>query len=198
MIVASLLFLTLATVSQGFAPQHQQSVLQNARQGTQLYSDFGSAMPTTVSSYERIGIDEDDMAVDVDPDLVIKYIGTREDMIEKALKDIPSFDRAQAEENVDKFLMDSDAIKVYIEFNRRRSEDPDFKVPGAEEDEGFFTVRNVALAYLGYVGVTAGPDAARNFVAAKEAAGEWSGTGIEALDSWLTTGGASQVVDSIN
>ena len=41
-----------------------------------MRSDFGSAMPTSVSPYERIGIKDDDLAIDIDPQDVITYLGT--------------------------------------------------------------------------------------------------------------------------
>mmetsp|Transcript_12595 Transcript_12595/g.16553 ORF Transcript_12595/g.16553 Transcript_12595/m.16553 type:complete len:206 (+) Transcript_12595:185-802(+) len=151
-----------------------------------LRSDFGTAMPTEVSTYERIGIKDDELAIDVDPVDVINFLGTREDLIDKALADIPSLDRSKAEEEVSKFLLDSDAVKVYIEYQRRKAEDPDFVVPSGEEDEGFFTVRNVFILYLSYLASSNSPDAIKEWVKSKEIAGEWSGTGIPFLDTWLS------------
>lgn len=39
-------------------------------------SDFGSAMPEEVSPYERIGIQEDQLALGINPEDVLAYCGT--------------------------------------------------------------------------------------------------------------------------
>ena len=53
-----------------------QSVISTAKPGLPLRSDFGTAMPETVSPYERIGIEEEELAIGIDPEDVIQYIGT--------------------------------------------------------------------------------------------------------------------------
>lgn len=39
-------------------------------------SDFGSAMPEEVSPYDRIGIKEEQLALGINPEDIVKYIGT--------------------------------------------------------------------------------------------------------------------------
>jgi hypothetical protein len=39
-------------------------------------SDFGSAMPNLVSPYERIGIDEEELALGVDAEEFLTYLGS--------------------------------------------------------------------------------------------------------------------------
>ena len=39
-------------------------------------SDFGSAMPKQVSPYEKIGIAEDQLALGINPEDVVAYVGT--------------------------------------------------------------------------------------------------------------------------
>ncbi|KAL7570369.1 hypothetical protein ACA910_017208 [Epithemia clementina (nom. ined.)] len=143
-------------------------------------------MPDTVSPYERIGIKEEELAIGIDPMEVIEYIGTREDLVEKTMNDIPSFDRKMAEAEVSKFLLDSDALSVFIEFRKRKADDPDFEVPAAPSEEGFFSFRTFVFVYLGYVAYTTVPEIFKNWVRSKEEAGEWNGSGIPALDQWLS------------
>ena len=39
-------------------------------------SDFSSAMPEEVSPYDRIGIKEEQLALGINPEDIVKYIGT--------------------------------------------------------------------------------------------------------------------------
>ena len=50
--------------------------LQESTTVSDFGSDFGSAMPEEVSAYERIGITEDQLALGINPEEVISYIGT--------------------------------------------------------------------------------------------------------------------------
>ena len=102
------------------------------------------------------------------------------------MNDIPSFTRAKAETEVDKFLLDAEMINVYINFGKKLEEDPDFKVPdSAEEDSGLFSFRNIIALYIGYVALTSTPQYFRRWVASQEAAGTWHGTNIPLIDEWI-------------
>jgi hypothetical protein len=103
------------------------------------------------------------------------------------LADIKSFDRSKAEAEVKKFLLDREMLNLFIEFQKRKEEDPDFKVP-AEEKEGFFSTQNIILLYGGYLAASSGPKMFREWVAGQEAAGDWSGTHIPFIDEWLAAG----------
>ena len=109
------------------------------------------------------------------------FDNSRDDLVEKAMADIPSLTRAQAEEEVGKFLLDSDAMKVYINFQKRKAEDPDFKVPGGEEDEGLFSVRNVLIAYLAFL-ASSNSEAIKDFARSKDFA-----SGIPFVDNWINS-----------
>lgn len=109
---------------------------------------------------------------------------SREDLIAKTLQDIPSFTRATAEVEVDKFLLDAEAVNMFINFGKAKEDDPDFEVP-APPEEGFFSFRTLVLGYLGYVAVTSAPVIFRKWVAKQEAAGTWEGTHISFVDDWI-------------
>lgn len=102
------------------------------------------------------------------------------------MADISSLNRAKAEEEVDRFLLDAECLRIFIEFSKRKAEDPDFAVAGGEEEEeGFFSFRTVVIAYLGYVAYTTVPTLFRKWVATQEAQGSWHGSGIPFIDEWL-------------
>ncbi|CAB9512251.1 expressed unknown protein [Seminavis robusta] len=99
--------------------------------------------------YAKLGITEDQLSIGVKPEEVLEWIGTREVMVEKAMRDIEKFDRAKAEAEVDKYLMDPEAINYHIEFKKRLADNPDMLQP--EEEEGFFSFRTLVIVYITYV-----------------------------------------------
>ena len=121
--------------------------------------------------------------------LTISFFGhhlSREDIIDRAMKDIPSLDRTQAEAEVDKFLLDNECLRIHIEFNKKKAEDPDFSLAQPEaQDEGLFSFRTIVTLYLGYVAYTTVPTIFRRWVEGKQAAGQWDGSGIPFIDEWL-------------
>lgn len=118
------------------------------------------------------------------PSLPLILHHSREDLIAKTMSDVQTFDRATAEKEVDKFLMDAEMVNLYIQFQKKLEEDPDFAVP-AEKEEGFFSFRTLVFGYLGYVILTSVPAYFRKYVAEQEAAGTWQGTNIPLVDEWI-------------
>lgn len=124
------------------------------------------------------------------------YIHRREDLVDRVLFDIPEFDREKAEAEVDKFLLDAECLRIYLEFQKRKAEDPDFALPGSgSQEEGLFSFRNFVILYLGYVAYTSVPTAFRRFVETKQEAGEWNGSGFQFIDDWLEKSAADAVKD---
>jgi hypothetical protein len=101
------------------------------------------------------------------------------------MTDIPKMKRPQAEIEVDKFLLDAEALQVYIELYKRREIDPTFVVPKDEDDAGFFSIRNLVYIYVAYVVYSSGPIAFQKYVRSQVEAGSWKGTGVPQLDEWL-------------
>lgn len=62
---------------------------------------------------------------------------SREDLISKFLADVPAFSRAEAEIEVDKFLLDGEMLDIYIKYNQRKAEDPNWEPMYAPEDNTF-------------------------------------------------------------
>jgi hypothetical protein len=103
------------------------------------------------------------------------------------MTDIPAFNRSEAEQEVDKFMMDYEMCNMYIQYGKEVEKNPDFVVPGAGEKqgEGLFSFQTVIYLYLAYVAYTTIPNIFLNWVAKQEAAGTWAGTNIPAIDSWI-------------
>lgn len=101
------------------------------------------------------------------------------------MRDIP-LDLSRAETEVDKFLLDAEAINMYIAFQKKKEEDPNFVVPEAKKDEGLFSFRNLITIYIGYVAASEAPGFFKRWVEEKAAAGEWNGSGIAFIDEWLS------------
>ena len=115
------------------------------------------------------------------------------------MQDIPSLDRAQAEAEVDKFLLDAECLRIYLEFSKRKAEDPDFALASPEQqEEGLFSFRTVVLVYLGYVAYTTVPTLFRKYVEAKQATGEWNGSGIPFIDDWLQNAQSAVDVSAVS
>jgi hypothetical protein len=70
-------------------------------------------------------------------------------MVEKVMRDISTFDRVQAEKEVDKYLMDPEAVNYHVEFKKRLAENPSMIEP--VEEDGFFSFRTLVIAYVSYV-----------------------------------------------
>lgn len=59
---------------------------------------------------------------------------SREDLISKFQTDIPSLSPTELQTEVDKFLMDGEMLDIYIKYNQRKAEDPDWEPMYAPED----------------------------------------------------------------
>ena len=117
------------------------------------------------------------------PSLLASF--SREDLISKTLSDIPSFNREKAEMEVDKFLMDSEMVNLYIQYEKEVEKNPSFVVPETQEENSLFSVRNIVFGYLGYVTVTSIPQVIRRLVAEQEVAGTWKPTNVAFFDDWI-------------
>ena len=112
----------------------------------------------------------------------------RETLISKTLVDIPTLTREVAEQQVDQFLMDCEMVNMYIQYEKEVEKDPTFVVPDNDKDsdsDSWFTPRNIVAGYLGYVGVTGGPQMIRRYIAEQQVAGTWEPTHISLVDDWI-------------
>merc|ERR1712176_241561 len=116
---------------------------------------MGTMDEIEIDYYEKFGLPEDKVAIGVNMTEVLNYLGTREDLISKAMDDIKSFDRKKAEDEIDKFMLDSEMVALFIEYKKRKEENPNLVIP-PEPTEGLFSFRNIVGAYLVYLGLKVG------------------------------------------
>jgi hypothetical protein len=112
----------------------------------------------------------------------------KEDLIAKTMEDLPQFDRESATKEVEKFMLDQEAINFYIKFEKKKAEDPDFAASVAKgQEEGFFSFRTLLYVYVAYlIGNILILPQLRNYVAEQQAAGTWQGTNIPLIDDFLS------------
>lgn len=70
----------LASAAHGFAPlarpQRVSFVARMADASTEPSSDFASAMPNTSDPYERLGVSQDNVALGVDANEILQWLGS--------------------------------------------------------------------------------------------------------------------------
>merc|ERR1712157_218619 len=89
---------------------------------TEDTSDFPSALEKSpeVSVYDKLGFSEEQIALGVDPDDVLEWLGTKDDLLTKFVGDNPQFDDERAETEVMKFMMDAEMVNKYIAFEKEK------------------------------------------------------------------------------
>lgn len=70
----------LATTAHGFAPVARSpralTVSRMVETSTEPASDFASAMPDPADPYERLGVSQDNVALGVDVNEILQWLGT--------------------------------------------------------------------------------------------------------------------------
>ena len=59
---------------------------------------------------------------------------SREDLVNKFQQDLPNLSSTELQTEVDKFLMDGEMLDMYIKYNQRKAEDPDWEPMYAPEN----------------------------------------------------------------
>jgi len=123
------------------------------------------------SIYERIGVEEDEIGMGIDPEAVLEWIGTRDKLEAKILEDNPKFDKSRVVEEASKLYMDADVLNLMIKFNEKMS-DPEYAKAYKEMKNAN---RKVAFTYAGYIGFGVGFSYLnKNILQPKLDSGEWS------------------------
>lgn len=158
-------------------------------------SDFGSAMPKPKTVYEKIGYTEDEMALGIDPDDFLRWIGDRQDLIDKFEVDNKKWSREKATEEADRFMMDAEMVNAFIAYEKRRV-DPEWQKMQAQKGSGNSMGEVVGL-YAAWIAGGAGLAYVKNeIIEPKYASGEWEPININ-LDSLFHKGGGEAVTDAV-
>ena len=91
---------------------------------TEPKSDFASAMPEEVDPHDIIGVEPEKLALGINPDDFLEWVGTKEQLMQKFQADYPKFSAERVEEEVDRFMMDSESVNMYIRYLQDRKANP--------------------------------------------------------------------------
>ncbi|EED87044.1 predicted protein [Thalassiosira pseudonana CCMP1335] len=114
------------------------SPIQRTTATTLLRATLTADELATMSKEERfnvLGVEEEKLAMGIEPEEVLEFIGTKQDLLNKFQQDIPKFSPTQVEIEVNKFLMDGEMLDLYIKYAQRKAEDPSWEPQYAEEDK---------------------------------------------------------------
>jgi hypothetical protein len=105
--------------------------------------------------YQLFGVEsEDQLALGIDVDDVLEYIGTKTDIMTKFSTDLPHLATATNEQEVNKFLLDGEMLDVMIKYEQRKREDPSWE-PSQYSSKGnespITKVINFVSQYVVYV-----------------------------------------------
>eukprot|EP00565_Helicotheca_tamesis_P009104 CAMPEP_0185728630 /NCGR_PEP_ID=MMETSP1171-20130828/3963_1 /TAXON_ID=374046 /ORGANISM="Helicotheca tamensis, Strain CCMP826" /LENGTH=254 /DNA_ID=CAMNT_0028397357 /DNA_START=64 /DNA_END=828 /DNA_ORIENTATION=- len=158
--------------------------------------ESGSSTSSDKSIYEKIGFKEDDIAMGLDPEEILEFMGNRDDIVKKFKEDNKSFDDARVELEVNKFMMDYENCMRWITYGKKikyeaakpKIEEPptpsgaDLKQQAADN----FADPSVFATYAAWIGGGAGFALFKNQIAEpKFASGEWSDIHLN-IGDWLT------------
>eukprot|EP00579_Thalassiosira_antarctica_P001841 CAMPEP_0201871672 /NCGR_PEP_ID=MMETSP0902-20130614/4545_1 /ASSEMBLY_ACC=CAM_ASM_000551 /TAXON_ID=420261 /ORGANISM="Thalassiosira antarctica, Strain CCMP982" /LENGTH=165 /DNA_ID=CAMNT_0048397729 /DNA_START=311 /DNA_END=808 /DNA_ORIENTATION=- len=101
--------------------------------------------------FKILGVEEEKLALGIDTDEVLQFIGTRDDLIAKFQTDIPSFSLTEATTAADNFLMDGEMLDMYIKWSERKMEDPNWEPIYQAEPSPFDKVTNFFSQYAIYL-----------------------------------------------
>jgi len=157
-----------------------------------LTADELSSMSKS-DQFKILGVEEEKLALGIDPDEVLQFIGTRDDLVTKFSEDIPSFSPTEVQSQVDRYLMDGEMLDIFIKYSQRKIEDPDWEPIYAPEPTPFQKVAGFVSQYGIYVlfGVLA-KDAVTAYLA-KNGGGDG---GVEVAAAGAAVGAADALMSS--
>jgi hypothetical protein len=138
----------------------------------------GSTFPSTfnaTSVYDQIGIREDQLALGIEAEEVLQYVGTRQALVDRFLKDLPKLDKTKVEAEVDKFLMDAEMLTSLITYEKAMANDKEgmFGSSQAQEDMSWRNPKVVATYAAWIAGGVGFSYVRRTYIDPKFASGEW-------------------------
>lgn len=89
------------------------------KEGNDFPSEFGKGI------YGRLGIQEDEIAIGIDANEIFQWLGTRDEIIAKFMKDNKKMEQEQAEAEIKRFLMDAEVVNSFISYEKKKA-DPNF------------------------------------------------------------------------
>lgn len=130
----------------------------------------GSAI-TISDPYERIGVSKDELAIGVDATEFLQWIGSKQELTDKFVRDNKGMSEENALEEVSKFMMDAEMVNAYIKFERDKVENPpDLK---AEAEQTLSDPKTILTYAAWLIGGGSFGYIRKNIIEPKYASGEW-------------------------
>lgn len=149
------------------APGTRQFYLSDSNEDTEgndFVSEFGKGI------YGRLKIKEDEIAIGIDPTEVLQWLGNRDDIIGKFMKDNKNMEMDQAEAEIKRFMMDAEMVNAFIAYEKKKA-DPNFVRDSVEENlSDPATLSTYAIWITGGVGFAY---LKNRVIEPKFASGEW-------------------------
>jgi len=132
-------------------------------------NDFASEFSAT-GIYGRLGIKQDEIALGIDANEVFQWLGTRDDIIGKFMKDNKKMEQEQAEAEIKRFMMDAEMVNAFIAYEKKKA-DPNFIRDSVEEQfSDPATLSTYAIWISGGIGFAY---VKNRIIEPKYASGEW-------------------------
>jgi hypothetical protein len=145
------------------APLH----MSDGPSSSSLGSDFQSAAP---SIYDKMGFKEEEFGPGVDAKMVLQWLGTKEDLVAKVMKDNKGFDEVMATEQVMKLMKDTEMVSKFVSYEKMKA-DPEFQ---RKQRDSQFSDPSVVGLYAAWIIGGAGFAVVKNrYINPKFASGEW-------------------------
>jgi trehalose-6-phosphate synthase len=113
-----------------------------------FHSDSSSGK---LNVYDELGFKEEQIALGINPEEVLQWLGTREDIITQLIEDNGNkIDRAKAELEVDKLLLDYEVVSKFMAYKKWAAENPETAAKVAEiaAKEGKINFQEISLYAL--------------------------------------------------
>mmetsp|Transcript_122980 Transcript_122980/g.183972 ORF Transcript_122980/g.183972 Transcript_122980/m.183972 type:complete len:229 (-) Transcript_122980:69-755(-) len=171
----SLAILAAATPAMAFAPIHsvRQTVSISTRPifAASPLEEVSDSSEESSDPYARIGVSKDQLAIGVDAKDFLQWIGTKQDLMDRFMRDNKGMDEARAEEEVSKFLMDAEMANAYIKFEQDKVLNP----PNLKEEaeQSLADPKTIATYAAWLIGGGSFGYIRKEFIEPKYASGEW-------------------------
>jgi trehalose-6-phosphate synthase len=113
-----------------------------------FHSDSSSGK---LNVYDELGFKEEQIALGINPEEVLQWLGTREDIITQLIEDNGNkIDRTKAELEVDKLLLDYEVVSKFMAYKKWAAENPETAAKVAEiaAKEGKINFQEISLYAL--------------------------------------------------
>jgi len=170
-----------------------------------MSSEGGPEAPPTATAsnedaYAALGFKESEIGVGLNPEEVMQWLGTKTELLAKFKKDNPLFSEEKVQEEVDRFVRDTEMVNVYIAYQKKKAS-PDYREELLQQNADNFNDPKIIGTYVAWLTGGIGFAYVKNkIVNPKFASGEWEGISIKlpfADQINALTSGAADASDAV-